>query len=281
MNRSTAVFLVAISTLLLVASSRAVEVSGGTFNTTAPTSTDIPNWNTGWGNGTVTGWNYVGTVNGASGVYLGNGWAITAGHVGAGSLVLGGNTYSIVAGSAQGITNGDGSSADLVVFKLTLSPNLPSLNILSRDPNPISRNPYDSIAMLGYGGGQGETWGFNAVTAVNLTVPLVGFVSNDLETALGTMTAGSSMITNNAFLVGGDSGGGDFIFDSSTQAWTLAGLNEAIDGSNNSYLVQLNTYASQINAITGVPEPSSMGLLGFGLFLSVWNFRRRPFRRAA
>jgi hypothetical protein len=63
----------------------------------------------------------------------------------------------------------------------------------------------------------------------------------------------------------------------------LAGLNEAIDGSNNSYMVQLNSYASQINAITGVPEPSSMGmgLLAFGSLLSLRRVRRRPCPRIA
>jgi hypothetical protein len=56
MQRSIAVWSIALGTLLLAAASRAVEVTGGTFNTTAPTNTDIPNWNTGWGNSTVTGW---------------------------------------------------------------------------------------------------------------------------------------------------------------------------------------------------------------------------------
>jgi hypothetical protein len=233
-------------------------------------------------------------VNDASGVYLGNGWAITAGHVGNGNLILGGSTYSLVQGSDHGIVNADGSSADLTVFKVAAPPNLPSLTIFPTDPIPFSQNQAGStIAMIGYGGGKGETWGFNTITTVNSPQQVSIYTSNDLETALGTVTAGSASITNKGFLVSGDSGGGDFIFNSSTQTWMLAGLNEAIDGNNDSFLVQLDTYASQIDAITGltaptesagsnvstgltgVPEPSTAGLLGFGILLGWWKLRRR------
>lgn len=275
--------LTAAVALLLVASSRAVEVTGNTFNTTAPTSANIPNWNRGWGNGTVNGWNYVGQVNGATGVYLGNGWAMTVGHVGNGNLILGGTTYPLAQGSMHLFANSDGSSIDLTVFKLTVSPNLPALSILPTDPVPFSQNQAgDSIAMIGYGGGKGETWGYNTVTEVNSQQQVSFYNSNDFETDLGTTTAGTSSVTNTAFLVSGDSGGGDFLFNPATQKWMLAGLNEAIDDQNNSYLVQLDTYAAQINAITGLtsaPEPSPSGLLGFGLLLWLWRFRGRPFAR--
>jgi hypothetical protein len=290
--------LIAAVALLAVARLHAVEVttsSGTSFNTIAPNSAKIPNWTTGWARCGLTAWSYVGKVNDASGVYLGNGWAITAAHVGNGDLILGSNTYSLIRGTDHQLVNSDGSSADLVVFKLAQAPNLPALTILPTDPIPFSASqPGDKAAMIGYGGGQGETWGYNTVTAVNSLAQVGTNTSNDLETALGTVTAGASSITNKAFFVGGDSGGGDFIFNTSTQTWMLAGLNEAIDGNNDSFMVQLDTYASQIDAITGltapselpgskgssglagVPEPSAEGLLGLGLMLSAWNVRRRP-----
>ena len=59
----------------------------GTGNTTAPS--DDP------------GFDNVGSVNGLSGVYLGNGWVLTAGHVGSGPMVFGGVTYSPGPGSFQ------------------------------------------------------------------------------------------------------------------------------------------------------------------------------------
>jgi hypothetical protein len=279
-DRVVTTFLMAAASVLLLAGSaaRAVEVTGNTFNTTAPTSADIPNWNTGWGNSTVNGWDYVGQVNGSSGIYLGNGWAMTVGHVGNGSLTLGKMTYPLAQGSLHVFANPDGSSIDLCLFKLTVSPNLPALNIAPADPTAFAQNQTgDSVAMIGYGGGKGETWGFNAVTEVNTMQQVSFYNTNDFETDLGPVT-GTSSTTNEDYLVSGDSGGGDFIFNPATQTWMLAGLNEAIDDKNNSYLVQLDTYVPQIDAITGLtsaPEPSPAGLLGFGLLLWLWMFRGR------
>jgi len=57
----------------------------------------------------------------------------------------------------------------------------------------------------------------------------------------------------------------------------LAGINEAVDTSNNdSYMVQLSAYASQINGIIAVPEPS--GFLLAGLALAALLGLRRPVR---
>jgi hypothetical protein len=248
---------------------------GNSFNTTPPTASDIPNWTTGWGSSSVTGWDYVGTVNGASGVYLGNGWVITAGHVGGGTFSVGGNSYSMVSGSSQSISSGS-NEADITLFQITESPDLPSLKIATIAPVPFSKTRAgSSVAMLGYGGGAGESWGLNTVTAINIPASVESFVTNDFETALGTTTlTNGSSVTNTAYLVGGDSGGGDFIFNSASQTWMLSGINEAVDDSNNSYMVQLNTYASQINAIIAVPEPDSAGFLGLGALGLLCKFRR-------
>src|SRR5437773_2137455 len=68
---------------------RALVVYGGdgTQNTTAP------------GNGAP--WDHVGTIGGATGVYLGSfgggSWVITANHVGVGDFTLGGTTYAPIA----------------------------------------------------------------------------------------------------------------------------------------------------------------------------------------
>lgn len=254
-------------------------LSGNGYNTAAPTSTDIANWNTGWGANDITGWDYVGQVNGASGVYVGNGWVLTAGHVGAGTFTLASTSYDPVPGSTQGFSNSQGT-ADLVMFRLTLSPNLPSLVIASSPPAKFAvNNPGSSVAMIGYGGGQGETWGLNTVTNNNQPTSVSGYsyVTIDFSTAYGTTTAGLSSVTNNAQLVGGDSGGGDFIYNSSTSKWNLAGINEAVAPNHDSYLVQLSSYASQINPITAVPEPETYALLLTGLCLAPL-FLRRPRR---
>jgi hypothetical protein len=183
---------------------------------------------------------------------------------------------------------------DLQVFKIAQPPNLPSLTILPTNPVAFSQSQAgNQVAMIGYGGGKGETWGYNTVTQINTLVGISTYTSVDFGTDLGTVTAGTTSITNKAFFIGGDSGGGDFIFNTSTQTWMLAGLNEAVDGNNDSFMVQLDTYASQIDAITGlkvgaesipanessgvtgVPEPSAVGLFGFGILVWRWRVRRR------
>jgi hypothetical protein len=273
---------------------RAVELGispSQTYNTTAPTSSDIPNWTTGWGASGVTGWNYVGNLFvanaapwGVSGVYLGNNWVITAAHVdslgniGAGTFKLGTTSYSIISGSVQGI-----GTLDMVLFQIntnsTPAPSLPSLTIATSPPTAFSiLNAGSSVAMIGFGDGHGETWGLNTVTSTNVSVQLSTYTTTDFATAYGTTTQGPFSVTNNANFVNGDSGGGGFIFNSSTGNWTLAGLNEAVDTTPNhpdSYLVQLSNYSTQINTITGVPEPSTCALASVGaLLLSAKALRR-------
>jgi Trypsin len=256
-----------------------------TYNTIEPTSTNIPNWNTGWGNGSVTGWDYVGTVAGgggsASGVYLGNGWVLTAGHVGPGTFQLGGPTgptYLVVPGSSQGLSQSP--DADVNLFQIAAPPSLPALNIATSPPTAFSfLQAGSSVAMLGYGESGGfttsEAWGLNTVTQTDQTVDIqnTNFSSTDFETVYGTTTSGPSSVTNNYLLNSGDSGGGDFIYNSSSGQWQLAGINEALDG-NNSLMIQLSTYASQINTITATPEPSAIMFPGLGVLMLLYRSRR-------
>ena len=252
-----------------MADSHAIENgSTGTPNATAPTSSDIPNWNVGWtqpqGQSGVTGWNYVGTVAAgggtACGIYLGNGWVLTTAHVGTGNFSLGSGTYTVVPNTAHaGFTttiNGSPSTADLTVFQVqpdgstTFSlPNLPPLPIAAAQPSVGSQ-----MVMIGFGDGNSqvntETWGLNDVTEINQSIAIESFVSNDIETDYGSLN-------NHYYLILGDSGGGDFIYNSASAQWELVGVNEAIDSFNDSYFVQLSTYASQINAITAQSVPAA------------------------
>jgi hypothetical protein len=273
MNRIVIILLAAF----LLTPARAVE-NGSSYQTMEPTSTQVPNWTTGWGAGGITGWDYVGQVNAASGIYLGNGWVLTAGHVGTGNFVLGGNTYALIVGSSQSISNGYGT-ADLCLFQIdTTSLNnsavltLPPLVLATLDPIPFAYGtPGTSVVIIGYGGGQGESWGFNTITQTNIPIPITvngnNFDSNDFLTLTGVTTydnpqgPGSQSITNNAQLVFGDSGGGVFNYNAVTNQWNLAGLNEVTgtddSGQDLSGFVQLDTYASQIEAIAGPPPNDS------------------------
>jgi len=241
--------------LLAVCSPHAWAVyNNGAYDTTEPTNSQVSNWTNNWNLGTgITGWDYVGQVAGfASGVYLRNGWVLTAGHVGAGTFDLAGTSYAAIAGTTHSIqtTVGNTGTADLVLFQIANPPNLAGLTLSTSTPTVN----FSKAVMVGYGGGQGETWGYDTVTSKNIGVNVNSFYSIDFEAAYGTPTS------NVSHLVSGDSGGGDFIYTSNH--WTLAGINEAIDGSNNSYMVDLSYYYTQINAVTAVPEPGIAGWLG-------------------
>lgn len=99
--RKLSVMVAGIALAALAAESRAIVVSGGSgnpapLNNTAPA--DDPGWNrvgsfeTSGGNG--------------SGVYLGNGWVLTANHVnGKSTFTLNGNTYTLIGGTGQRLAN--------------------------------------------------------------------------------------------------------------------------------------------------------------------------------
>ncbi len=244
-------------------------VSAGTtgYNTDAPTSTDISNWTTGWGATVATGWDYVGQVGDASGVYLGSGWVITCGHVGPDDFTLEGTTYSVIAGSAVSI-----GTADLTMFQIATSPSLPSLTISNSAPNFGK-----SGVIVGFGNSSGriKSWAKNTLAGTLPTAVIVGpYSTTDFYS-----TYSSSI--NPAQLVIGDSGGAFFVRDQTSGSWELAGLNEAYgtsptDGSYAaSYFVQLSTYKSSIQSVmsaAAVPEPTAFSL---GAIFGLWALRRR------
>ena len=266
------IFIAFLSAFVLTKPTYGIEMNGA-YDTTAPTSANIPNWNTGWPASNVTGWNYVGHINGASGVYLGNGWVLTAGHVGSGNFTLNGITYTPIPNTAQNIAPNasNKTSADLTIYQIASPPNLPPLTLSSSDPVAFSATQTGStVAMLGYGGSNSLTWGLDTVTEINQSIdltqssPSFPYITNDFYCDNGTVKRGASTITNNSNVVLGDSGGADFIYNVSTKQWELAGINEITDmyanhsGSYNgngtfSGFVQLDTYAAQINAIYVIP----------------------------
>ncbi len=114
----------------------AVVVATSTTNTSAPA--DDP------------GWENVGALGGGGGVYLGDRWVLTAGHVGAGPIELGGTTYQVEPGSSVQLLNPTGvglsTLTDLLMFRIDADPGLPSLSIASSSP------PVESlVTMIGRG----------------------------------------------------------------------------------------------------------------------------------
>jgi len=278
---------------------RAVIIAGtdGTTNTTVP------------GNGAP--WDHVGTIGGATGVFLGDygggGWVITANHVGLGDFLLNGVTYTAVGGSGVQI-----GGADLFVFQISSSPLLPNLalsatapsagasvtmigNGLNRDAperfwsvdtngNPsggTSGNAWIWTPLLnatganasGYDWGSGNTlrWGTNQITGTA--------TFNSTSLLYTTFNA----ITGEAQGAVGDSGGGVFYQNGST--WELTGIIAYIGTENNqpgstavfgnvTDFADISVYRSAI--LTAIPEPAGTAAwcAGLAAALAVWRRRR-------
>ena len=273
------VALVSLLTLSLNAGAVIIADGDGTGNTD--------------GTGAGTGWDYVGALNGASGVYLGayGGayWVLTANHVGAGSFTLNSTTYNSVSGSAQQI-----GTADLLVFQIDGNPGLTNLSLTSSallDGSSLTltgygRNRESSLttwdsswveggtptAFTGYEWSAGNTkrWGTNTLegTTFELNTSLLVF---DFENAVGE-----------AQYANGDSGGGAFFFNGSE--WELAGLNiarglysgqpfESAVFGNTSAAADISVYRTAI--LAAVPEPRITGLAIAGLMaFAVARFMR-------
>ncbi|MFV2067369.1 MAG: hypothetical protein ACC645_10345, partial [Pirellulales bacterium] len=96
------------------------------------------------------GWDYVGRRANASAVYLGNRWVLTAFHVGAGTVNLGGTDYRKESGNGIQLQNPTGRGltdfTDLRMFRLEVEPPLRPLPI-SRVPPPNSAE----VVLIGYG----------------------------------------------------------------------------------------------------------------------------------
>lgn len=124
----------------------AVIIASGPGNTSAPAGPADP------------GWSHVAwSQNGASAVYLGGGWVITAAHVGAAPISFTGDplsgpgpVYGVVPGTAVTLTNLSAplksAFTDLVVFQINGDPGLPPLNI-SPSPAPA----LSQVTMIGTG----------------------------------------------------------------------------------------------------------------------------------
>ena len=223
-------------------------ISGSTYNLSDPGSAP---------------WNYVGSLNGASGVYLGDynntNWVLTAAHVGLGNFTLGGATYDAIGSSAFSLYNSDGSPSDLSLFQISGTPGLANLAIASSEPASGS-----TVQMIGFGGG--KSWGTNT---------LYGYTNYTLGGTpyggIGIVTLASGEGGNGAQGVGGDSGGGMFYEDSGnwTLAGTLSGAGNLTDGNGTNLgqatvAVDLAAYSSQITTdidSVAIPEPSTCAMI--------------------
>lgn len=229
-----------------------IETGDGTGNVTAPS--DDP------------GWANLATRSNLTAVYLGRRWMLTANHVGAGNVVLEGQTYSPVPGSAIRFENPDASQADLMAFKIFGDPGLPRLQISSFPP--VVGDPLIAIGhglnrgipttFMGLGGfdwgiGHSMRWGRNTVSEVDV---LVGATHSFAATFTDPLDPSAGV--DEAAGANGDSGGAAFIKIGGE--WYLAGTVFAISQytdqpsttsiyGNKLYAVDLSFYRDDILAV--------------------------------
>jgi hypothetical protein len=290
----TARFPAALAVLLSFALASAapavlIDSGDGTGNTAAPSPDP--------------GWAHVGVCNGLTGVYLGDGWVLTANHVGTCDIVLSGVTYPWLHGTAVRLHNDDSTLADLLLFRLESPyPPLGALAIADAPPAedtplvligrgrnrgaPTSWNPpgpgptYDGYL---WGAGVAMRWGTNFLE----TVPDLGTFEDFLLTHLFSTEfdeTGAGHSVHEAQAATGDSGGAAFA--STGSGYELAGIMIAIASyqgqpaetalyGNDTLAADLSHYRDEIVAL---PEPAG-GLEAGAVLLGALAASRR--RRAS
>ncbi|MFK7896756.1 MAG: trypsin-like serine protease [Myxococcota bacterium] len=239
-----------------------IATGDGSGNTTAPSGAADP------------GFANVGSIGGLSGVYIRNGWVLTAGHVGMGTITLLGVPYEPVPESLRTFTNDEGDVADLVAFKLRKRPPLPDLQLASTPPatntlvtvigNGRSRGAaqlWMGVEGWDWGAGRAIRWGTNRISATgqfSLNTEAFWVTFDDIP-ATGANP-------HEADIVNGDSGGA--AFSGSGANAELVGIlfaHAAFDGQpedtslygNVGVIVDLSEYRSDILAVITQPECSN------------------------
>ncbi len=218
------------------------------------------------------GWENVVELGGLTGVYLGNGWVLTAGHVGARDMVTAAGVYESVPGSDVQLET-QGLDADLVLFQIVRDPGLPDLPILSYRPasgadvvmigHGNNRGAFfDACGSSGWRWGAGTTmrWGTNEVRQSGFDLS----VSGTLTRVFTTDFSASSQTPHEAQASDGDSGGAVFTKTGIGAEWRLVGIITAKSGSvlcqppasalfgNYTFAADLSYYRTQIEDVIAV-----------------------------
>jgi len=226
-------------------------------------------------------WANVGSVNDGSGTYIGNGWVLTAAHVGAGPIAFDSGTFQ-PDGRVIRLKNPDTSLADMLLYHLVLTPGLPDSVISSSTPAVASL-----VDLVGYGrirGSAEQSYSSDDGPKVGFNWSDNGIKSygtNQIQSGVETLTvfgAGSfrgfildftptpTLFTppppfvntvREAQVATGDSGGAVFYKNGAT--WELAGMIEALASfvyplpasvyGDESWVMDLPTYKTQIDAL--------------------------------
>ena len=306
--------LASIGLLLLPAASQALIVydansNSNDYNISVPASPTIYDPTAALWNDVVQIRSSNGTPN-ASGVYLGNGFILTANHVDGTRYFIEGTEYSVDTsfngtGSKQ-VTNTSGQGLDLKLVKITSPPSLDGIQMMNSSQSALS----SSSLYIGWGVGngtpqttdpanQGWLWGDSSTVnkrwGRNITLGSNYYFADNpgtyLETQFNRTVFGSGAAYNNDVfsLSLGDSGGG--LFEYLNNQWMLAGIGTDVstlwssyydrntgligDQPDASYFVSMPAYSQDV--LNAIPEPSVLMLslvAGVGLLPSLVLRRR-------
>ncbi|MEC8650296.1 MAG: hypothetical protein VXX82_05150 [Verrucomicrobiota bacterium] len=279
-------FLIITGYLITAKLFAVVNVNLPSGNTSAPTGLSGQPSDPGFAN--------VGQVNGSTGVYLSDGWVLTANHVGAGAFVSNGQSYGY-----NGVDSYQINGTDLRLFKLSTFPVLPSLNLATSSPSVGSvvvmigagRTAQDSLTNW-YVDADTSTWTWSEDQFVGADYIFSGFVTDSSKSvrwgtntingfttfynspAFYTYFSNTNPTSYEAQAVRHDSGGA--IFTQNGTNWELAGtivavqpfngqpggVNNAIFG-NYTIAIDLSAHATDINEylLTTIPESRVSGTL--------------------
>jgi len=221
-----------------------------------------------------------------TGVYLGNRYVLTAGHVGPlTSVKVGFVDYLLDSSPAVAV-----GQADMKLVRLASDPGLSGVR-LNTNPSGDAGNSY----LVGYGVGRASSsllgsspvawgdsttaikrWGTNLVDGAIAGVQVAGYTSDLLRTQFNS-NAGA----NEAALTIYDSGSA--LFRQIGSEWFLVGLGAYVQNSgyslastqfnsrdsDDSYFIRISSYSSAVDQIgaVAVPEPSSLHYFVGGLLL--------------
>ena len=234
-----------------------------------------------------------------TGVYLGNRYVLTAGHVGPlSSVKVGLVDYLIDSSPAVAI-----GTADMKLVRLASNP---GMNGVRLNTNPLGDG--GEAYLVGYGVGRASSsvlgsnpvtwgdsstaikrWGTNFVDGAISGIQVGGYTSDLLRTQFN-----SNAGVNEAALTIYDSGSA--LFQKIGSEWYLVGIGAYVQNSgysfansvfnsiesDDNYFIRISSYATSVDVIGGVsvPEPSSQSLFFVGAaFLSACLLARRSVGR--
>ena len=234
------------------------------------------------------------TIRG-SGIYLGNGWMLTADHLGAFNSITFDGVTNYAWNGATPVTLG---TSDMKLFRLASLPSVPAVPVYSGTGELFS-----PATLVGWGVGRNGSspintnsvgWGDDTTSAKRwgLNTPLAFANLNDgshsyeaIRTVLGSSTGSPAGLgESEAAATMYDSGSG--LFREIGGTWYLIGLTTGVEAGGTSvfgndqtadpnghfnYFVRVSNYQSSIMAI--IPEPGTTWLAGIGIIF-LWRRRR-------